>query len=150
MLVYSFHIYSWPAQLIKKVGSNIRNFIWAGDISVRKLVTVAWYKVCSQTNEGRLGLRFLKLLIKSALLKLAWEMMSSNHDWACLYRNRFGSKPLTKYFKSSIWPGIKDNWSLAKSNSIWLIGNGHNINFRTNNWLGDTLVDSLQIPETLH
>ncbi|KAF1891085.1 hypothetical protein Lal_00001224 [Lupinus albus] len=81
---------------------------------------------------------------------LAWEMMSSNQDWAIFYRHRFGNKPLSKYYKSSIWPGIRDNWSLAKTSSIWLIGNGRNINFWTNNWMGIPLVDHLQIPEAIH
>ncbi|KAF1878789.1 hypothetical protein Lal_00047461 [Lupinus albus] len=117
-LVYSFLIYRWPSQLIKKIDGCIRNFIWAGDINV-----------CSPTIEGGLGLRSLRLLNSSALLKLAWEMMSSNEDWAIFYRHRFGNKPLSKYYKSSIWLGIRDNWSLAKTSSIWLIGNGMNINF---------------------
>ncbi|KAF1881574.1 hypothetical protein Lal_00021429 [Lupinus albus] len=80
MLVYSFLIYSWPSQLIKNIDGCIRNFIWAGDINAKKLIIMAWKQVCSPTIEG------------FALLKLAWEMMYSNQDWAIFYRNRFGKK----------------------------------------------------------
>ncbi|XP_019451698.1 PREDICTED: uncharacterized protein LOC109353792 [Lupinus angustifolius] len=36
MLVYSFKIYKWPGNLLKLVDKGMRNFIWYGDIGVRK------------------------------------------------------------------------------------------------------------------
>ncbi|XP_019432659.1 PREDICTED: uncharacterized protein LOC109339643 [Lupinus angustifolius] len=110
MLMYSFHIYKWPTQLLKNVDRKIRNFIWSGDTEVKKL------------------------------------------EWARFYKNRFGcnrSTP-TRYFKSSIWPGIKDHWHLVFNNSIWLVGERLNINFWKDNWLGDPLVELLDIPPHLH
>ncbi|KAF1884415.1 hypothetical protein Lal_00033420 [Lupinus albus] len=44
----------------------------------KKLFTVAWIKVYSPMAVGGLGLRSLKLMNKAALLKLTWEMRSSN------------------------------------------------------------------------
>ncbi|MCH87787.1 RNA-directed DNA polymerase (Reverse transcriptase) [Trifolium medium] len=44
MLMHTISIYSWPASLIKEVEQLIRNFLWSGDISKRKMVTVAWKK----------------------------------------------------------------------------------------------------------
>ncbi|XP_019432658.1 PREDICTED: uncharacterized protein LOC109339642 [Lupinus angustifolius] len=110
MLLYSFHIYKWPTQLLKNVDRKIRNFIWSGDTEVKKL------------------------------------------EWARFYKNRFGcnrSTP-TRYFKSSIWPGIKDHWHLVFNNSIWLVGERLNINFWKDNWLGDPLVELLDILPHLH
>lgn len=48
MLVYNFHVYAWPISLIKTVDYWVRNFIWSGDISTRKIVTVAWSTVAHQ------------------------------------------------------------------------------------------------------
>jgi len=41
MLIHSISIYSWPKQLLNEIKVWIRNFIWSGDISKRKLVTVS-------------------------------------------------------------------------------------------------------------
>ncbi|XP_019433785.1 PREDICTED: uncharacterized protein LOC109340530 [Lupinus angustifolius] len=89
---------------------------------------------------------------QAVLVKLAWEMCSSNQEWSILYRHRFGScnSPTQRYFKSSIGPGIKSNWHTAMSNSIWLVGEGKSINFWLDNWLGTILVDSINIPDEVH
>ncbi|KAF1884394.1 hypothetical protein Lal_00035958 [Lupinus albus] len=108
------------------VDKGIRNFIWVGDTRKKKLFTVAWIKVYSPMAVGGLGLRSLKLMNKAALL------------------NR---SPSARYFKPSIWHGIRDNWVLANLNSIWLIGDELQINFWRDNWIGDSLLDILGIPQ---
>lgn len=57
MLLYSFQIYLWSSSLVKQLDSWIRNFIWFGDISKRKLITVSWQKLCSPFQVGGLGTR---------------------------------------------------------------------------------------------
>jgi hypothetical protein len=59
MLLHTISIYSWPTSLLREMEVWIKNFIWSGDINKRKLVTVAWKKVCVDTEEGGLGLRSL-------------------------------------------------------------------------------------------
>ncbi|XP_019455066.1 PREDICTED: uncharacterized protein LOC109356185 [Lupinus angustifolius] len=60
MLGYSFHVYLWPANLLRKMDANIKNFIWSGDPTINKMVTVVWHKVCTPVKEGGLGIRSLK------------------------------------------------------------------------------------------
>ncbi|KAF1872450.1 hypothetical protein Lal_00016748 [Lupinus albus] len=131
---------------------SIRNFIWSGNSRTRKLVTVAWKTVCTPTKTGGLGIRSLKHLNQAALLKLAWEMTSSEQDWAFFCRNRFGiDKNMSKrYFKSSIWHGIKPNWNNVMQNALWLVGDGKKVNFWKDNWTGHALVDMLRIPAAMH
>ncbi|GAU25788.1 hypothetical protein TSUD_222460 [Trifolium subterraneum] len=88
MLIYSFMIYAWPISLLKDVDRWIRNFIWIGNIDQRKLVTVAWDKVCAPTNEGGLGLRSLRHINEAANLKLCWDLFTSSSHWASLIRAR--------------------------------------------------------------
>ncbi|XP_019451753.1 PREDICTED: uncharacterized protein LOC109353847 [Lupinus angustifolius] len=97
---------------VELVDNCARNFIWSGDIAVKKLVTVAWYKVCSYMEEGGLGIKSFKCLNKAYMLKLTWELKTSNLDWAIFFRSKFNCQGHTtpKYSKSSIWPGIRDNW----------------------------------------
>lgn len=81
MLVHSISIYSWPKKLLKEIESWTRNFIWSGDITKRKLVTVSWKKTCKPLTEGGLGIRSLTLLNESTNLKLCWDMLNSQEDW---------------------------------------------------------------------
>lgn len=60
-------------------GSLAANFVRTGDIDSRKIVTVAWDKICTPFSEGGLGLCSLKSTDKEAMLKLTWEVVSSNY-----------------------------------------------------------------------
>ncbi|XP_019459896.1 PREDICTED: uncharacterized protein LOC109359653 [Lupinus angustifolius] len=152
MLAYSFHVYAWPLTLLKSMDQSIRNFIWSGDLKVRKIVTVAWDKLCYPVKEGGLGLRSTSDLNQAAILKLAWGMKSSNQEWASFYRLRFyrAGDLKASYVKSPVWPGIKKGWQKIIDNAIWLVGNGSKIRFWTDNWLGEPLADTLSIPPQTH
>ncbi|RHN47676.1 hypothetical protein MtrunA17_Chr7g0255541 [Medicago truncatula] len=78
-------VFSWPTSLLREMEKWIKNFIWSGDISKRKLVTVAWKKVCVGFDEGGLGIRSLICLNQASNLKLCWEMFQ---QWADLLRSR--------------------------------------------------------------
>ncbi|KAF1890286.1 hypothetical protein Lal_00013539 [Lupinus albus] len=98
----------------------IRNFIWSGDTRTRKLVIVAWKTVCTSLKARGLGLKSIKHMNHAALLKLSWEMISSQHEWALFCRLRFGreASPSPRYYKSSIWHGIKVNWWVMVLRSV--------------------------------
>ena len=152
MLLHCITIYSWPVNLIKDLESWMRNFIWSGDVEKRKLVTVAWHKVCTPTKEGDLGIRSLSKINEGANLKLCREMMQSNLPWAQFLRNRVlkNLTPIRYHISSSIWNGIKHKFNEVLHNSSWLLGNGEDINFWTDAWCGQPLVDVLNIPSDLH
>lgn len=56
MLLYSFHIYSWPINLLQSLERGIHNFIWNGDITQKKLVTISWDKLCKPVKVGGFGI----------------------------------------------------------------------------------------------
>jgi hypothetical protein len=80
MAIYSISIYSWPISILKSIETWSRNFIWSGNINQKKLVTVAWKKVCAPYEEGGLGLRSLIALNEAANLKWCWELLHSLED----------------------------------------------------------------------
>lgn len=131
MLLHCISIYTWPVNLIKILERWIRNFIWSGDINKRKLVTVAWHKVCTPLKEGGLGLRSLSKINEGANLKLCWELVQSNLQWAHFLRNRVLTKkcPISYHISSSIWSSIKHQYLEVTLNSTWLLEDGANINF---------------------
>lgn len=152
MLMHSMLIYSWPVSLIKEMECWMRNFIWSGDISIRKLVTVSWANVCKPFAEGGLGLRSLSKINEASDMKLCWDMLHSDENWSLVLRSRVLRKDrvIKHHISSSIWNGIKDKYSEILFNSSWLLGNGDNINFWLDHWCGTPLVSQLQIPENLH
>ncbi|MCH94279.1 putative ribonuclease H protein, partial [Trifolium medium] len=152
MMMHTISVYSWPTSLIKDIERWMRNFIWSGDVNQRKLVTVAWHRVCSPFNEGGLGLRSLSKLNEATNLKLCWEISQSNLQWAKFIRHRVikGSKPISYHIFSSIWSGVKNKFQEVCCNSFWQIGNGEDVNFWLDPWCGDPLVLSLAIPSQMH
>ena len=88
MLTHSITVYNWPTSLLKDLEKSIRNFIWSGDTSKRKLVTVAWKKLCRPLDQGGLGIKSLIHLNTTSNLKLCWNMLQSNQSWASLLTSR--------------------------------------------------------------
>ncbi|KAK2429733.1 hypothetical protein QL285_028147 [Trifolium repens] len=148
MLTYTISLYSWPVSLLKYLEKCIRNFIWSGEIDKRKLVTTSWKKVCRPLSQGGLNLRSLVSLNKASNLKLCWTFINSQSSWAKLLRDRVlrHKKPINYHIFSSIWSSIKEEYDVIIDNSIWLIGNGEDINFWNDNWCGLVLSDYYNIP----
>jgi hypothetical protein len=138
MIQHTIALYCWPASSIKSLECSIRNFIW--------------HKVCKPTSQGGLGLRSISQINKGASLKLQWDLMNSTEDWAILLKSRVLRKnnTITHHISSSIWSSIKDSYFELMDNTSWLLGRGDNINFWLDEWCGQPLVHTLQIPSHLH
>lgn len=151
MLLYSFHVYSWPVSLLKSIDKWVRNFIWSGNTCTKKPVRVAWHKIRCPFKEGGLGIRSLRITNGVAMLKLCWEFKSSNDLWVCLLGARVlkHANPVSYHVRSSIWHGIKRFYHIMAANSVWLIGNGSAVNFWKDNWLSQPVVDLIAVPESI-
>jgi hypothetical protein len=151
MLVYSFHIYSWPRTLIKTLDMWIRNFIWSGDVTTRKICTVAWKKIGRPLDEGGLDIRSLVQMNDSLLLLLCWRFFSSNDQWAVLCRSRFlkNGRPRQSFMHSSIWSGIRRHIQTVMDNTRWVIGTRDNISFWVDTWLDESIAGAFNIPTSV-
>lgn len=111
----------------------------------KKVVIVAWHKVCSPYSEGGLRLRSLRQINDATVLKLCWEFYNSHTQWASLLRSRVVRKRgvVSHHIFSSIWPGIKSQISVVEENCGWQLGNGADINFWTDLWLFEPLVSMI-------
>ncbi|XP_039682998.1 uncharacterized protein [Medicago truncatula] len=152
MLVYSFHVYLWPRRLLRLLDSWLKNFIWSGDVHTRKVCTVAWKVLCRPWNEGRLDIKPTRLINEALILKLSWDLLATDSQWSNLLKWRYFSNgtPSSRYFKSSVWSGIKEFIGTVLVNSLWIVGNGDSINFWTDNWLGAPLVELLNLDKEFH
>jgi hypothetical protein len=76
-------------------------------------------------------------------------MLNSDLSWAQLLRDRVirDRKTIQHHIYSSLWGSIKDEFPVIMNNSFWLLGDGNDINFRTDCWCGDPLAMQLNIPD---
>ncbi|KAL6146150.1 hypothetical protein ACLB2K_056833 [Fragaria x ananassa] len=123
------------------------NFIWSGDVGIKKIVTVSWSQICAPKDEGGLGLRHLKFLNSAALLTMGWRVLTSNSAWGVFARSRFSIFHHMKspYLCSSLWHGLRVSLPILFQNSKWLIGDGNSVKFWSDKWLDVPIVDKLHI-----
>jgi len=152
MLVYSFHVYFWPRRLLSLLDSWIKNFIWSDDVHTKKVCTVSWSVMCRPWEEGGLNIKPTRLINEALILKLSWDLLAKDSQWSTFFKRRYFSngQPLTHYFKSSVWPGIKILIGTIMANAIWVVGTRERIHFWNDNWLGEPLVDLIHIDSEFH
>ncbi|GAU50559.1 hypothetical protein TSUD_180290 [Trifolium subterraneum] len=152
MLVYSFHIYAWPRNLLKKLDMWIRNFIWRGDVGMRIICTVTWKRVCCSHEEGGLDTWSLVKINDSLLLHRCWKLFSSSDQWTLLCQSRYLTfgRPAHYYLRSSVWIGIKQHVSTVRKNSRWLIGMGVDVLFWLDTCLDKSLVELFNFPASAY
>ncbi|KAM5546473.1 hypothetical protein ABKV19_002467, partial [Rosa sericea] len=147
LFLHSFSVYLWPPSLLKHLSACVRNFIWSGNIAVRKMVTVSWRQVCAPKAESGLGLRDLQTLNRAALLSMGWSTLTLKSLWSSFACTRFSiSRHMNyRYFGSSLWHGLKATLPIIFQHSRWLIGDGKSVLFWSDRWLDTSLLDKLQV-----
>ncbi|PNY04508.1 ribonuclease H [Trifolium pratense] len=98
-------------------------------------------KVKLASCKGGLGLRSVRRINESLILKLSWTLLASDEQWVVLCRSRFlrHHLPISYAVKSSIWSGLKRYIQVVFSNSRWLIEDELRVFYWTDDWLGGTL-----------
>lgn len=73
---------------------------------------VAWNSLCKLFVDDDLGLRSVTTINRVAMLKLGWELISSNLHWTKLPRGRVLKKNevISGHISSSIWIDIKSEF----------------------------------------
>jgi len=89
----------------------------------------------------------MRAINDSLLFHLSWKLFTQTSQCSNLIKARFLSYglPRNRYFKSFIWPGVKDKLNMVAANSRWVIGDGEDIHLWLDNWLGESLVSLLNI-----
>lgn len=89
MFLHSMAIFRWPHLVIKEAERLLRNFLWSGDPTKRKLICVSWVKTTKPLSEGGLGIRRLKDINKAILMKLAFDFLAKEGELAIFLRNKY-------------------------------------------------------------
>lgn len=78
------------------------------------------------------------------------ELAESDAPWATLLKDRVLKNEIVikHHIYSSLWSSIKEEYVVIQDNSIWLLGDGRDINFWNDPWFGDSISHLLNIPNT--
>lgn len=106
---------------------------------------MAYRKVCKPYYQGGLGIRFASLVNKAYNLKLYWDLLNSNEDWALLLKVMVvkNGSLIHHHISSSIWSNIKEEQNEISSDTYILIGNGRNTIFWLEPWCRPTLMSDI-------
>lgn len=89
---------------------------------------------------GGVCIRSLIHLNVASNLKLCWELINSYEDWVLR-----PSGKLNHHIASSIWNGIKPEYTIIMDYSCWTLGDGAGIKFWKDAWCDDPLVNELDV-----
>ncbi|KAF9610198.1 hypothetical protein IFM89_021136 [Coptis chinensis] len=109
------------------------------------MATSSWENTCKPKEEGGMGIRRIKDINLSMLMKMGCAMLKKKDDWSTFmqgkYRKRSGAWNKNKH--STIWNGIR--WALEEMqpHTIWVIDNGKQINVWKDKWLGNKSIKDM-------
>ncbi|MCH90777.1 ribonuclease H protein, partial [Trifolium medium] len=156
--LYFFSFFKAPACVIKELVSIQRNFLWGGGLDRKKVCWVSWDRICQPKDKGGLGLKNLELFNASLLCKWKWRcLIDKVAPWYELLRFRYGSLVANVLYEegremlkhASIW--WRDLWSIgSEDEGGWfgnninnVLGDGNEIGFWKEKWLGTTSLRAL-------
>ncbi|KAF6145553.1 hypothetical protein GIB67_037586 [Kingdonia uniflora] len=124
-----------------------------GVFHYKESCVVGWNKTCQPRKEGGIDIRSLKGVNLTLLMKLAWNFLNGQDDWAKFIRAKFNSKAGNRIYStqgSSVWAGIRGAVSEVEQQSGWIVGDGNDIDLWRDNWCHQRplkdLIDSNDIP----
>jgi hypothetical protein len=152
--VFYLSFLKMPTKVWKMIVAIQRYFLWGGSCNNSKIAWVKWSDLCRAKAEGGLGIKNLRLVNVSLLLKWRWRLLVSQEAlWSLVLKAKYGadigfSSDLlgcgNKRFASFWW---KDLCNLGQtnvhSNDDWCsevmvkkVGNGGGTRFWLDKWVG--------------
>jgi hypothetical protein len=146
-----------PMQVIKKITRIQRDFLWGGLRRGKKLCWIKWKVVCQEKRKGGLGVRDVKAVNLSLLMKWRWRLLQSDdlEHWKEVLSAKYGShilftavwpSNLSSIFASTWWRDLCDLESCVE-NKNWVaeslshcLGNGALTSFWLDKWIGNELL----------
>ena len=117
----------------------------------KKIVTVAWNKVCCPSEFGGLDIRDIAINNESLLKKFSWDILTKDSFSMKILRARFLNDqllPNNRGYFSSIFPGIRQLIIDLMQDARWLVCDNSRLNAWTSNWLGYVILDKLGVEES--
>jgi hypothetical protein len=131
--VYYMSIVILSTKNINELTTLQRKFFCGKLRSVRYLALISWDKICKPKDEGGIGVRDLKKMNQTLILKLVWQIASQDDKvWIGIMRAKyFSSGSLWETHdqtpSSALWKAIQSTKHMIKEDISWVIGYGKKI-----------------------
>lgn len=141
--LYYLSVFSIPTKVAKKLEQIQRIFLWEGN-RTKKYHIIKWSEVTLPKSMGDLGIG--NIVLKNTLLgKWIWRFIKEENSlWhfiiLCKYRtgpNGWDSNPTPSPQTLAIWKRILDTHPLVYSHLSLVIGDGCQVQFLSDTWIGD-------------
>jgi hypothetical protein len=102
--IYFMSYMKMPVQVVKKVIRVQREFLWGGVRGGKKVCWVKWKVICQAKNKGGLGVRDIRAVNLSLLMKWRWRLLNleENSLWKEVLVAKYGEHISSKV----AWSGV--------------------------------------------
>ncbi|GJT27882.1 hypothetical protein Tco_0908157 [Tanacetum coccineum] len=148
-------IFKAPLSVIRQLESIRSHFFNGHDSASRKASWIKWDCVLAPKEKGGLGVSSLYALNRALMFKWVWRFYSQNSSlWARVMKAIHGDDGRIgkdiKACNQSCWLNIVNEINVLKNQGINFLdfmrlklGNGNNISFWNNNWIGGNTLKNL-------
>lgn len=148
--VYFLFMFKISADMAAKLENIQKTFLWTGMEEKKRLALVGWDKVCLPKAMGGLGTHKISRFNKALMTKIAWKIFNKDSDWSRIIKAKYmGNAEFSSILKkedllrgSKIWNNILSCRDPLSHGLKWIIGNGRNILFWKDCWLGERPLSS--------
>lgn len=152
--LYFLSLFRAPQEIIKKINSLQRKFLWGSKGVEKKVAWVKWEACCKERVKGGLGIKNIEKFNKALVGKWLWRVLSEKDKlWVRVLEAKYGRGE--QWFqregriRGSVWWCDLRKICQLDVNSGWMenklcrkVGNGENIKFWEECWIGQ---ESLKI-----
>ena len=135
-----------PVTSTEELDKICNDFLWGEKDAKKKIHLVGKTATFLPKDLGGLGIRAHKDLSIIYMARLGWKMSQGPPNLAqdCI-RSKYIQNDKVTTFKngSKTWKNIGVGWDLLQQNKFWQIGDGKDISFWDDNWLGIGSIRSL-------
>jgi len=142
--IHTMSTISLPQSTLEGLDKLARVFSLGSSAEKKKLHLVAWDRVCLPKSEGGRGIRTSKCINKALVSKVGWRLINDRNSlWARILRSKYRVGELNdrtwvekKRPCSSTWRSVVAGLrEVVSRGSRWVVGNGRDILFWSDNWL---------------
>uniref|UniRef100_A0A803PW65 Uncharacterized protein n=1 Tax=Cannabis sativa TaxID=3483 RepID=A0A803PW65_CANSA len=142
--IYYLSLFKAPKMVLKAIEKMMRDFFWEGGDLAGGDHLVAWDEVCKPRSEGGLAIGRLELRNKGLLMKWLWRYpLEPNSLWHKVIKSRYGkadnfwdTKWGVRASPRGPWKDISDYYDEYGQLVKFKVGNGANIRFWEDVWIG--------------
>ncbi|KAF7804601.1 putative ribonuclease H protein At1g65750 family [Senna tora] len=149
---YTMQTTPLPVKLCNDIEKHNRGFVWGDQEGKRKPHLVSWSCLCKPKMSGGLGLRNMKNVNATFMMKVGWRMISHKEMlWCQVLRAKYkcgdGIIPTVTSKKganvSRLWRGVTKQWGSVLNGLEWRLGNGSDTKFWHDRWVNgcDALIN---------